>query len=960
MALTTGEDHRGRPCPRPACGWPALALFLLAGPAAAQDHGAAAGEQDEPPEAVITGSLLPSSGPPIVPVTIIDREAIAASGQVSLGALLNARTDAATAAGRATNLGGDGTVRLSLRGLGAQRTLVLVNGRRWVPGGSGADASVDLDTLPASAVERVEVLEAGGAAAHGADAIGGVVNVVTRRGRGGGAVEATAGASSRGDAATYRVDATWAAGGERGSALLSASFAREGPIWAGDRGWSAPALRADYRTAPPTVTTVTSSNVPNGLLRVDLADCGASVLCQELAAAFGAGVRDLTWTGNTAVNHGYAVYAPATDAYDFAAHNYLSTPSERYALFSSGDHRLGDAARAYFEAAFTNRRTGQRYAPVPLGVDLYVPGGISAASQYNPFGQDLLVARSRLVNLSNRTFSQDVDTTRLVAGLDGTAHGWSWDAAYVFGRTAGTDTASGLVRIDLLAAALGPSQGGVCYAGYDPATGAYSSPIPGCTPLDLAHGPAPASQLAGIALTSPTSGRTQQETLTASVRGGLFRLASEREIALAAGAEHRRDSGHLDADPIGAAGLASEIRWRSLRGRLSVTELFGELALPILAGVPWVEDLEASAAVRWSGSDTWGAARSALLGLRYRPLRDLTFRGAWSTAFRPPSIGELFEGNSEAYPSLGDPCAFPASAAVATQCGAAAGNRDLSTKKLAVVGGNPDLRPETATILTAGLLLEPRWLPGLAISLDAFETRVRGVVDRSGPAGTGAVLAGCYPGADGTGAPRPRSQADCARIQRDPTTQWIVAIDARNQNDGERHRSGLDLSLRWALAAARLGRLDLTVATSYVLADDWLRPDGSLVRGAGTYDLAQADPRLKAAWLLRWGGLQGLSASVGGRYLGGFRECGDASGASGPSLCADTPTFFHEVSPSWTWSAGVGYAHASRLGVTSLMLAARNLFDQRPPRIFNAPANAADPAYDAVGRFISARLGHDF
>ena len=894
------------------------------------------------------------------PVSVVNKEAIAASGQVSIGDYLNTMPEAVAALGRGNNNGGDGTVKISLRGLGSNRTLVLVNGRRWVAGGSGANTAVDLNTLPSSAIERVEILKDGASAVYGSDAIGGVVNVITKKNFNGSEFNAYAGTSTHGDGKTYDVNGTFGSTTEKGSILFSLAFTRQDAVWAGDRPWAADALFADYTTSPIDIYKLGSGTIPNGRYRVDTANCAVGTtgdLCRQLAAAFGPpGVKYFTYDPTNPISvGGYRPYVGANDSYNYAPFNYLYTPSQRYNFFASGDYKLNDYAKFYFEGSFMNRRTDQKLAPVPLVADQFNPPGIiSAASQYNPFGQDILVARSRLSNLGNRTFAQDTDTVRVVAGLAGVIANWSWDASYSFGRTSGTDTMSNVVRTDQVAAALGPSRGGVCYT-----DATYTTPIPGCVPLNLTQGPAPADQIAALAFSGPNRGYTQQAIWAASLSGELFSLLSDRPVAVAAGVEHRTELGASIINPFAVAGLSSDSNSGSTQGGYRVNEAFAELNIPIINNAPLVYDLEATLAARYSNYSTYGSNSTYKAGLRYSPIHDVTVRGTYSTAFRAPSIGELYAGNAESFPSFTDPCrgnpAGPGSpgyiapgSALGINCGAAANNGDVSVQLKEILGGNATLKPETATIFTVGLVLEPRMVDGLSFTFDFYDTVVKKTINA---VGIGTILNGAY--TDGN------AQFQ-GLVTRSPTTHYILGVDDRNQNVGELHTTGLDIAGHYLLNTAGFGKFNFNAEGTVLLKDDWTRPDGTTVHARGTYDFGYADPKFKGIANVQWG-MMGLTAGLGTRYVGGFKECGDADGGSATgNLCRDTPTYFHMVSSYWNWNANVGYGFTSSQGKTNVTLGVTNLMNQNPPKNYNAFANAADTAYDYMGRFFYARLNHSF
>ena len=209
-------------------------------PATGAAGGPSAGRKKEATEEiVVTGSRIRRKDLTTpAPVTVISREQVTASGKVSIGEFLQSLPEQGNAINTQFNNGGDGATRISLRGLGSPRTLVLMNGRRMVPGGTGADASVDLNTIPTAAVERIEVLKDGASAVYGSDAIAGVVNIITRRGFKGTELSAYGGISQHGDGNTYDLNVTTGQAGDRGNVVFSAGYYRQETVWAGDRDFS--------------------------------------------------------------------------------------------------------------------------------------------------------------------------------------------------------------------------------------------------------------------------------------------------------------------------------------------------------------------------------------------------------------------------------------------------------------------------------------------------------------------------------------------------------------------------------------------------------------------------------------------------------------------------------------------------------------------------------------------------
>ncbi|MCA1826444.1 MAG: TonB-dependent receptor, partial [Myxococcales bacterium] len=451
------------------------------------------------------------------------------------------------------------------------------------------------------------------------------------------------------------------------------------------------------------------------------------------------------------------------DAYNTNPTNYLITPARRVQVFATGDVNLGSAARAFFEASYVNRTSSQTLAPMPL-VNNTIPTQpvtISKDSLYNPFGVDIGSWRIRTVDFGERFFSQDLDTFRVVAGLDGSLgdwsgplSGWAWDVDYNHGRTAGNQLETGQLRMPNIANATGPSA-------INPATGqavclktktgaasdfAASNIILGCVPFDVLHGSYGGQTAAKnyVSYDGTDFGTNQQDIWSANLSGDLFKLASERPIGLAVGADYRRESASFQNNPINA-GESSGNNALSTQGGYTVKEVYGELVMPLLGGMPFLEDFELQAAARYVDYSTFGNNTTYKLGARFSPFRDLTFRATYGTAFRAPNVAELFGGTADNYPLVTDPCRAPKDAAIKARCiangvpGGASG--DPSSQLLEKIAADTNLGPETATTFTAGVVIQPRMLRNLSLTVDYYNVNVSQAIRTYG---AGFILSNCF------------------------------------------------------------------------------------------------------------------------------------------------------------------------------------------------------------------------
>ena len=337
---------------------------------------------------------------------------------------------------------------------------------------------------------------------------------------------------------------------------------------------------------------------------------------------------------------------------------------------------------------------------------------------------------------------------------------------------AGTFTTGGAIRNSQIANSVGPSMmvNGTPRCVSTP--GDASTVIPNCVPLNLFGGPnngtIDPAQINSLGFEGTSRAFDQLFSVNANTTGELFTLSGERPVSLALGYEFRRQAGAQIADPIAAAGDSADFNFQSTEGHFYSNEGYAELSLPLLANAPGVRNLEASVAGRVVDYSTFGSNFTYKLGARYTPVDDITFRATYSTAFRAPSINELYLGQSETAPVATDPCAAlsTASPQLRAQCVATgvptAGSGDNGLQELARQGGNPKLQAETAHILTAGIVLQPRAVRDLSITVDYYNVYLDNMVSTIG---VPAILAGCYPGAGGT-----PNQAYCNLITRAPSS----------------------------------------------------------------------------------------------------------------------------------------------------------------------------------------------
>ncbi len=905
-------------------------------------------------ELVVTGSRIKGMDlTSSAPVTVLTRAEIDAAGLTSIGDILQHLPSQSGAANTQSNNGGDGSTRVSLRGLGASRTLVLLNGRRYVPGGSGANSSVDLNSIPAAVIERVEVLKDGASAVYGSDAIGGVINIITKADYDGVDGSIYYGMTGDGKAETLDISVTTGHRTKKGHILFSAGYHKQKPLWTSDRDFSKTDKAYDWEKNDGSWDPNGSSATPEGHIidRAPPAPDAETATPEEIdawnaryggneawaaipAAAEGDLHRDSNgnWRG---FNYSGNSDDGSGDLYNYQPQNYLLTPQERYNFFSTGSYELSSSIRSYFEASYTNRRSKQKLAPTPLFI---ISEGITVAAdnQYNPFGREFIDIRRRFVEEGNRVFLQDISTYRLVLGLDGdlpVLDNWFWDSSFVFGRTSGTSVNEGRFIRSRVIQALGPA---------DQCVG-------DCVALDLFGGPGSITpeMLDYIGYTGIGHGYSDQRIWQLNLNGDLFELPGGI-AGMAIGYAFREESGGYIPDPITATGNTTGNKEESTEGNYDVHEAYAEFLLPIVGDLPGIENLELSAAARFFDYSSFGSDFMWKVGLKWQVIEDLTLRGTYSTAFRAPSVSEMYLGTSDSFPLVGDPCSNVDEAgnpreltaeqqANCAEDGVPATHEDSRAQLHAIVGGNDKLNPETATTLTAGLVYTPSFLEGLSLTLDYYNVSIKNAITTMG---ADILLSSCY------------SQADseyCDKIIRDNQTNLITDINDTLTNIGGTDTSGVDFNLGYRLATS-VGRFGFGLHGTWLEKYNVTLPDGREIEGKGVYDLG-VNPDIKANANLRWS-LDEFGAGMNVRFVGAFEECENDD-------CTIEDAKRRDVESNTTVDLYTSYVFniMDGMGDSALSVGVNNILDTKPAVIYNGFLGTSDAsAYDFVGRYVYLRL----
>ena len=949
-----------------------LAMMIGASSAAAISAPAAFAAEDgaESVERIeVTGSRIKRSDMEGAnPVTVIDEVAISKMSVTNVGDLLNNLTSAAgNATNTQTNNGGDSATRFSLRGIGEERTLVLINGRRVVAGGGGANASVDLNTIPTSIVKRVEVLKDGASSIYGSDAIAGVVNIITRNDFEGFEVKLNYGEAGEGDGAQTGIDMTFGAVGEKGSVVVAVGYNDQEDVFMGDRAFSEFELRA----YPDGSTQQGGSSAPPW---------------SNVDGYPGSAPSDSNPLGDANVTRGpefgdWRVRDGATDSYNYNPVNYLQTPSKRVYANVFANYEVAEDIQAFTEVSYTETRGNRLIAPEPLAPLVFfgTPAPYAADNYYNymygpkdPDGNSYVLNdwRRRMLETGGRANSRNYKTFRTVVGFEGDFElgdrSFSWELSYNYGKSDAVERASGYFNLDRVGEAVGPTgwldeNGSLIVDGngnaiVNPSNGsslvclnADGNVIPGCVPLNIFGEPGTDTQITDEMLQyisrnydTTELGENRQESIQAIISGDMFELPAGT-VGFAAGYEYRKESGSYTPDSLILQGTTTAGSAVSTLGSYSLDEFFIEISAPLIEDKPGIHRLELDLAARYSDYSTFGDNTTTKIGLRWMPVESLVVRGTVSEAFRAPSTPELFDGASTGFPEATDPCADnpnPNANCLSTGVPAGGYNSDgveqIPTREGGSFNWGEDfsLTPEEADIVTVGVVWEPEFLDGFSTTIDYWNIELTNAIST---VGTQARLDGCFERGE-----------YCETINRfgpdSPVYGAIINVQDYTVNVGGIDTDGVDFEARYAFETD-IGDWVVTLDGTYLLSYDKEIAGGEVIDHKGRFVephdgmFAELRSNITVDWSMDdWG------ATVTGRYIDSVTET--ESGWW-------TDPFDRKVDSNFTVDFQGNYQASENV---NLVLGVNNVFDEEPPFVFSAfGANTDVTTYDVIGRFIYAR-----
>ncbi len=946
------------------------------------------------------------------PVTILTASQLKATGLTSIGDILQTVSQSGAALNTTFNNGGDGRTNVDLRFLGANRVLVLVDGRRWIPGlGGPGQNGVDLNEIPVSIIDHVEILQDGASAIYGSDAIAGVVNIITIKNYNG--AEANAYTSiydgeGHHDGKVQEYDFTLGSSGDKSAVVMNVGYVNQHEIWAGARSISKEPIR-DGGAASGSSASANGRFVFTGIGNTAGKKIGSATCAAVNPANHSYGTCDLALT--TPVNGRPATsdfhQFSSADAFNFAPANYFVTPNERTSFYTQGHYDLADNLTFNAELVFNKRNSNQSLAssPIFLGLGQSTTNGqgigVGATNKFNPFGVDLvsnlsqfcpavgpgcpqandllfLIGR-RPVEGGQRIFNQNVETFQFTGGFKGYfnigGNEWDWDVNDTYADDYTTSITTGLFNTSRLAQALDSP-------GFAPC-----STVAGCVPFNIfgGEGSITPQMLQYTQFEEHDVTEVQMRDYTGNINGSIADLPAG-PLGLAVGYEYLELIGFFHPDSTVSSGYTTvNVTQRTVGLTLTYAEYF-EMDFPLVADAPGFKMLDLDVANRWSQFKWNGGipgsvgpngsfvshgadASTARAALKWQPTDSLLIRAAWSQGFRAPSVSELFLGNSDSFPAASDPCALkPGSwdgvpADLPKGCGGKPHTQPNAQIK-STIGGNAQLHPERALSKSIGFVYNPDFIPGFDFSLDYYKIELNQEITAIPPQ---TILNGCYVNSNTT---------DCNLITL--SGKSITDILDTNTNIGGIKTDGFDLSTHYKFPSTSVGDFKLGLDITFLR--DYLQtiPNAGSPSGFSSTELGGNTtafggfPKQKANASLNWN-YGDWSAAWTAQYIGSmFEACTTATlpaTVGGRNECSNPgpispngkayryaknylgKTIYHDVMASY---------HVDSLN-TDFSVGIRNLFDKQPPTAITAFANSFLPAFYRVpGREFYGRISVKF
>jgi iron complex outermembrane receptor protein len=910
------------------------------------------------------------------PILTVDAGEIAESGYVTADHYLNTLPQITpNLSSQSNNPSSNGRAFIDLRGLGTNRNLVLMDGRRAM--GSTSGGTVDVNTIPVALIERVEVISGGAAATYGPDAVAGVVNFIMKDTFDGFSIDSSYRTTEQGDGTEWGSDLTFGSpfADGMGNAVFNVSYFNREAMYKDARDFSGQASTTTG-TFPgggwsPGANTPTQAGVDAifgpGACNTNGGQAGfgfnpdGSLFCTGVAndpkQAVGFTGPD-SWIATN--------FYPDFFSYNFEPDNILVLPMERWSVYSHFDLELDEHFKPYAQAMFTNYNALQELAPTPASgttgftiplTNPFLPAQLATlaatrvdnpATPANEATAPITFSK-RFNDLGGRTGYNNHDVWQMTAGFKGDiTSSWRYDAYYSYGRSVQTELQGGNVRRDRTQALLNAADGGasICAGG-----------------LNL-FGSAPISQACKdyISLEAKNLTVVEQNVVEGVVNGDLFKLPAGM-VQAAFGASYRDLDFDFKPDSALQPGLVAGFNQQlPVSGYLDYVDYFGEVVVPVLNDLPGVKSLSLTAGYRSTDNNISGKDDTYKLTADWTVVDAVRVRGGFQHAVRSPSIAELFSPQLNNFPTFTnqDPCnttgaiaatyrngpnAAQIQALCASQSPVAGGGTYVQPNGQAngITGGNPDLTPEAADSYTLGFVFSSPWdtsaLSRLSVALDYWSIELEDVIAAVGATD---IVQRCY-NRDNANPTFDPNNSWCQLFNRDQGNGGVIELQQLSQNQAFINTSGLDLTVNWGMPIGdRFGDLNVQWMTTWVEKYETQTTDvdpvfdyvGSIGSTTGS-----STPEWKSTLVLGWS-LDAFQTQLTTRYLDAMVNANTVTGGSPVSNTGTPETWYFDLSASYDITENV-----------SIRATVNNLTDQEP-RLYspNVQSNTDPSLYDVLGR----------
>jgi outer membrane receptor protein involved in Fe transport len=911
-----------------------------------------------------------SSSSPLV--TVSDTE-VKLQGTINVETLLNSMPQASAGFGENDSNGATGTATVDLRGLGPERTLVLIDGKRLMPGDPlQTPPSADLNFIPAALVDRIDILSGGASAVYGSDAIAGVVNFVMKKDFEGFRIDSQLSRTDHSDGTAWDTTMIWGSNfsSGKGNVTLYAGFTKLEAVTQDKRHYSQNSLSTGCSSYEPGLGCV------SGLYDYHYNGGSGTIAEGRIRSAARTAAQGQLFMTDPAGGPGLVPYDGRL--FNFAPYNYFQRPTKRWNLGGFAHDEINEHLDIYGSAMFMDNHTLADVAPSGLfGLRVDVPcSGLPGDAQklfctdVGKTGADTttLTFSKRLVEIGPREADIRHDQFRVQFGARGDiVDGITYDTSYQYGQTT---TANGTLNYVNSAHVI------------DALTGCTSGDAR-CVPLNLyTAGGIDDAQINYIKANGFDQSSQVEQVAGGSVSAdlGKYHLTSplaKNGVGLAGGYEYRTEAltyspdDNIDQGLLGGSGGPIH----AISGSYQVNELFGELQVPIIEDLPGAKLLQIDSAYRYSNYTLAGKAHSYKGGFKYQPTNDLMFRGGFTRATRAPSVNELFTPTSFQLISGSDPCSGASPSASAAQCaltGVSAAQYGSGAIEDCTAGqcyiqssGNESLKNERSITRSIGIVLTPSLVKNLSLTVDYFDIDV---VDAINAKSLSTLFNDCFATGDA-------ASAACQGIHRDADGQ--IAGDTLTGagyvadplvNTGFLRTSGLDFDLEYRLRLRDIG-LGNSGSLSWSYVATWLRLfDLESSPGTGTFsclgrygsntDCGVPNPRYRHKFRMTWTSTYGLALSAQWRYFGGV---GLASNSSDPHLSSgfiDVPD--DKIGAKQYLDLSGTYTLPIKAENVTLRFGVSNVGGQNPPTVDTNSLGVSGPpfgngntfpnVYDSLGR----------